>query len=38
MGGMATALIITLIAAGAVGTTAIIVTTTGDEANPPNRP
>jgi hypothetical protein len=34
VGGMATALIVTLIAAGAVATTAIVVATTGDEASP----
>ena len=34
VGGMATALIVTLIAAGAIGTTAIVVATTGDEASP----
>ena len=34
VGGMATALIVTLIAAGAIGTTAIIFAITGDEASP----
>ena len=34
VGGIATALIITLIAAGAIGTTAIVLATTGDVASP----
>ena len=34
VGGVATALIVTLIAAGAVGTTAIIVANTGNDASP----
>src|SRR5262245_17997740 len=34
VGGMATALVVTLIAAGAVGTTAIVVAATGDEGSP----
>ena len=34
VGGIATALVVTLIAAGAVATTAIVVATTGDESSP----